>query len=51
MSTKIKRMANDILTINETIIKMKERQVSIKQADKITNLFYKEFFKNKLSDK
>lgn len=51
MSTKIKRMANDILTINETIIKMKEKQVSIKQADKITNLFYKEFFKNKIDKK
>lgn len=51
MSTKIKRMANDILTINEPIMKMKEKQVTIKQADKITNLFYKNFFKDKVDEK
>ena len=51
MSTKIKRMANDILTINEPTMEIKEKQVSIKQADKITNLFYKEFFKNKVDEK
>ena len=48
MSTKIKRMANNILTINEPTMEIKEKQVSIKQADKITNLFYKNFFKDKV---